>query len=92
MVLMLPRRLNTGVCSKRKQLNYPSCEVQCAPGLGLSPLEFNLYMEDEPLDLERHNIKHHLFVDDKQAHSSAPLQGVDDGRNRLHDCTTDISN
>jgi hypothetical protein len=39
---------------------------------------------------KRHNIKHHLFAD--QAYASTPLHGVDDVRDRLHDCTTDISN
>ena len=37
-------------------------------------------------------LDHHLFADDNQAYASTMLDGVDDVRSRLHDCTTDISN
>ncbi len=40
----------------------------------------------------RHKINHHLFADDKQAYASTHLDGVDDVRGRLRDCTTDIIN
>jgi Reverse transcriptase (RNA-dependent DNA polymerase) len=61
-------------------------------GSVLGPLGFISYTHDVTLVFKRHNIKNHLFADDKQAYTSAPLHGVDDVRDRLHDCTTDISN
>ena len=39
---------------------------------------------------DRHGVSHHLFADDKQAYTDAPLSGVDDARCRLHDCTSDL--
>jgi len=67
-----------------------SCSVP--QGLVLGPLEFILYTEDVSLVFEQFNIKHHLFADDQQAYASSPLQGVNDVHDRIHDCTTDISN
>ena len=61
-------------------------------GSVLGPLGFISYTEDVTLVFKRHNIQHHLFADDKQANASASLHGVDDVRDCLHDCTTDISN
>jgi len=62
--------------------------------LGPGSSGFTSYTQDVSLVFERHIIKHHLVAaDDKQAYSSAPLQGADDVmRDRLHDCTADISN
>jgi len=58
----------------------------------LGPLEFIKFMGDVTLVFERRNIKHHLFADDKQAYTSAPLHDVDDLHNCLHACITDINN
>jgi len=40
---------------------------------------------------EQPSIKHCLFADDEQAYYSAPLHGVDDERDSLHDYITDTS-
>ena len=55
-------------------------------------MEFITYTESVTSVFGRHNIDHHLFADDKQAYASTPLEGVDDVRGRLRDCTTDIIN
>jgi len=55
-------------------------------------VEFITYTESVASVFGSHNINHHLFADDKQAYASTSLEGVDDVRGRLRDCTTDISN
>jgi hypothetical protein len=55
-------------------------------------VEFITYTESVTSVFGRHDIDHHLFADDKQAYASTPLEGVDDVRGRLRDCTTDIIN
>jgi Reverse transcriptase (RNA-dependent DNA polymerase) len=60
-------------------------------GSALGPAEFITYTESVTSVFERHSINHHLFADDKQAYARTTLEGVDDVRGRLRDCTTDIS-
>ena len=68
--------------------------VNCSvpQGSALGPTEFISYTESVTSIFGCHNINHHLFADDKQAYASTLLEGVDDVRGRLRDCTTDISN
>ena len=68
--------------------------VDCSVPQGscLGPVEFITYTESVTSVFGRHNIDHHLFADDKQVYASTPLEGVDDVRGRLRDCTTDIIN
>jgi hypothetical protein len=54
-------------------------------------MEFIAYTESVTSVFGRHGINHHLFADDKQAYASTMLDGVDEVRGRLRDCTTDIS-
>ena len=61
-------------------------------GRALGPTEFITYTESVTTIFGRHNINRHQFADDKQAYASTLLEGVDDVRGRLRDCTTDISN
>jgi hypothetical protein len=93
MVSILPQRPNSDVRSERKQFNHLPSELQC------TPWQCNRFRRNSSSTLKAS----HRFSDviasiticsltNKQAYASTTLEGVDDLRGRLHDCTTDISN
>jgi Reverse transcriptase (RNA-dependent DNA polymerase) len=78
------------VNGKSPTTHHVNCSVPRGSCLG--PVEFITYTESVISVLGRHRINHRLFADDKQAYASTRLDGVDDVRGRLRDCTTDIIN
>ena len=60
----------------------------------LGPLQFISYTDDVTSAFDQHDVKHHLFADDKQGYIDVPLHDVDIldiARRRLHDCVSSLA-
>jgi Reverse transcriptase (RNA-dependent DNA polymerase) len=66
--------------------------VDCSVPQGsiLGPLEFIYYTEDVVDIFERNLVRHHLFADDKQLYRSGKISEIDNIRNQLCRCVTDV--
>ena len=68
--------------------------VNCSVPQGsvLGPIMFISYMEDVSTLFQRHQIRYHLYVDDKQAYTDVPVEDVSSARRVLRDCISDVAN
>ena len=68
--------------------------VNCSVPQGsvLGPIKFISYTEDVSTLFHRHQIRYHLYADDKQAYTDVPVEDVSLARRVLQDCISDVAN
>jgi len=73
-----------GVMSQPINVNY-----SVPQGSVFSPVEFITYTEDVVTVFKKHGVRHHLYVDDKQAYVDALVRDIDQARSTLQQCISD---
>jgi len=66
--------------------------VNCSVPRGsvFGPDEFITYIEDVVTVFKKHEVRHHLYADDKQAYVDALVQGIAQARSTLQHCISDV--
>jgi hypothetical protein len=59
-------------------------------GSVLGPVEFIAYTEDVVDIFNHHNLKHHVYADDKQMYTGVSIAHIDDARTALQNCVHDV--
>jgi len=55
-------------------------------------IKFISYIEDVSTAFHRHQIRYHLYADDKQAYTDVSIEDVSLARRVLQDCIPDVAN
>ena len=68
--------------------------VNCGVPQGsvLGPIQFISYTEEVNTVFHGHKVRYHLYADDKQVYTSAPVEDVCLARGVLQDCISDVAN
>ena len=66
--------------------------VNCSVPQGsvFGPVQFITYTEDVFAVFEKHEVRHHLYADDKQAYFDMYVQDINKARSTLQDCIADV--
>ena len=74
-----------------KQTQPVSVDCSVPQGSVLGPLQFIAYTDDIAMLFAQHNVRFHLFADDKQVYACGRVSDVDTIRKQLSDCAADVS-